>query len=413
MKTIKSILATLAIVSLAASCDKAEPSSFYAIQVALPATGDYPIGYAYADETADSLKFLSYSPWKISQTAGDEGFVTINGNLSGRRNVIVSYGVNFSENTTGNGRYATYQIVDSEDASRARASFQFVQYATRRDGSLGNAAEVRNISGSDGSNIDITYDERHRPLSISMEAGTMKREIAFAYDDSENTVTATQSKYEFTYADTLFTYNNVTLRGTYQDGYLSGINSTIFIPRMVSNLGSDEKQLINTMTDTRTNAIQTIGYQAFTQNGFNFSFANGFMVNNTIGNKFVQAQGIYYNNKGSLRVDSLHCADSIGIERIYSDHKHVSEMYKLTFSNIDNRKTTVDVNQLMEGVANCDPYMLLSFFKLARQTSVIAKAEGKKGNRYTFETTTNSNGTISKLSITDKANNKITYTFGY
>lgn len=413
MKIIKTIFAAMAAVALVASCEEQKPSSFYSIQVALPHTGNYPIGYKYANEYSDSLKFLSYSPWKIEQTEGDEGFVTINGQTSGKGNMIVSYGVTLSENTTGKSRFATYQIVDSEDASRAKASLRYVQFATRQDGALGNAAEVKNISGSDGSNIDITYDNRHRPLSISMSAGDMKREITFAYDDYENTVTATQSKYEFSYADTLFTYNNVKLNGSYEDCFLPNVNSYIYQPRLLMTLNSSETALVNTFNDTRNYIKQTMAYQAFSNNGIEYSFANGFMVKNSIGNKFAQAIGVYYNSKSNLDVDSIYKADSIGVERVYSDNKHKSEMYKLSFSNISNRMTTVDANQLMEGVANCDPYLLLSFYKLARQSYVFAKAEGRKGARYTFDTKANADGSIKTLAVTDANGNKITYTFSY
>lgn len=413
MKIIKTIFAAMAAVALVASCEEQEPSSFYSIQVALPHTGNYPIGYKYANEYSDSLKFLSYSPWKIEQTEGDEGFVTINGQTSGKGNMIVSYGVTLSENTTGKSRFATYQIVDSEDASRAKASLRYVQFATRQDGAMGNAAEVKNISGSDGSNIDITYDNRHRPLSISMSAGDMKREITFAYDDYENTVTATQSKYEFSYADTLFTYNNVKLNGSYEDCFLPNVNSYIYQPRLLMTLNSSETALVNTFNDTRNYIKQTMAYQAFSNNGIEYSFANGFMVKNSIGNKFAQAIGVYYNSKSNLDVDNIYKADSIGVERVYSDNKHKSEMYKLSFSNISNRMTTVDANQLMEGVANCDPYLLLSFYKLARQSYVFAKAEGRKGARYTFDTKANADGSIKTLAVTDANGNKITYTFSY
>lgn len=413
MKIIKTIFAAMAAVALVASCEEQEPSSFYSIQVALPHTGNYPIGYKYANEYSDSLKFLSYSPWKIEQTEGDEGFVTINGQTSGKGNMIVSYGVTLSENTTGKSRFATYQIVDSEDASRAKASLRYVQFATRQDGAMGNAAEVKNISGSDGSNIDITYDNRHRPLSISMSAGDMKREITFAYDDYENTVTATQSKYEFSYADTLFTYNNVKLNGSYEDCFLPNVNSYIYQPRLLMTLNSSETALVNTFNDTRNYIKQTMAYQAFSNNGIEYSFANGFMVKNSIGNKFAQAIGVYYNSKSNLDVDNIYKADSIGVERVYSDNKHKSEMYKLSFSNISNRMTTVDANQLMEGVANCDPYLLLSFYKLARQSYVFAKAEGRKGARYTFDTKANADGSIKTLAVTDINGNKTTYTFSY
>lgn len=413
MKIIKTIFAAMAAVALVASCEKQEPSSFYSIQVALPHTGNYPIGYKYANEYSDSLKFLSYSPWKIEQTEGDEGFVTINGQTSGKGNMIVSYGITLSENTTGKSRFTTYQIVDSEDASRAKAAFRYVQFATRQDGALGNAAEVKNISGSDGSNINITYDNCHRPLSISMSAGDMKREITFAYNDNDNTVTATQSKYEFSYADTLFTYNNVKLNGSYMDRFLPNVNNYIYQPRMLMTLNSSETALVNTFNDTRNYIKQTMAYQAFSNNGIEYSFANGFMVKNTIGNKFAQAIGVYYNGKSDLNVDNIYKADSIGIERVYSDHKHKSEIYKLSYSDISNRMTTVDANQLMEGVANCDPYLLLSFYKLARQSYVFAKAEGRKGARYTFDTKANADGSIKTLAVTDANGNKTTYTFRY
>ena len=75
--------------------------------------------------------------------------------------------------------------------------------------------------------------------------------------------------------------------------------------------------------------------------------------------------------------------------------------------------TSVDVNQLIGGVANCDPYLLLSFYKLARQTSVVAKAEGKKGTTYTVSTETNANGSVRTMAVTDHMGNKITYTFEY
>ena len=246
-----------------------------------------------------------------------------------------------------------------------------------------------------------------------MSAGDMKREISFAYNDNDNTVTATQSKYEFSYADTLFTYNNVKLNGSYMDRFLPNVNSYIYQPRMLMTLDSNEASLVNTFNDTRNYIKQTMAYQAFSNNGYEYSFANGFMVKNSIGNKFAQAIGVYYNGKSKLDVDSIYKADSIGVERIYSDHKHKSEMYKLSFSNISNRMTTVDANQLMEGVANCDPYLLLSFYKLARQSYVFSKAEGKKGARYTFDTKANADGSIKTLAVTDANGNKITYTFRY
>lgn len=413
MKIVKTVLMALSAVALVASCDKAEPTSIYRIDIVSPKTGEIPIRYVYANGADDSLKFVSYCPWKIEQTGGNTEFVNINGKMEGVKNVIVKYGVSLAENTTGESRYANFKIVDSEDESRARASFQYIQYATRQDGSLGNAADVKNISGSDGSNINITYDTHHRPLTISMEAGSMKREMQFEYNDLDGIVKAKQTKYEFAYRDTIFKFSNITLTGELADRYMPNVNSYIYNPRMLMNMTSGDANISNSTTGIMTSAKQTMGYQAFTNNGYEYSYANGFMVNNAIGDKFVQAYGFYYNSKGSLEPDGLHTADSIGVERIFSDHSHKAEMYKLEYSSIDNRKTSVDVNQLIEGVEYCDPYMLLSFYKLARQTSVIAKATGNKGNSYTIATTTNANGSVKTMAVSNAGGQTITYTFSY
>lgn len=413
MKTVRNIVAALAVVSLAVSCDKAEPSAYYGIQVLSPNTSDLPFGYVYANETSDSLCFISYSPWRIDLVDGDDGFVTINGKLSGSANTITKYGVEFTENTTGKSRHATFRISDSEDAGRARASFRYLQFATRQDGSLGNAAEVRTISGSDGSSITIDYDPRHRPTAVSMIAGDMKRELTFSYDDRDNIVTVNQEKYEFAYADTLFTLNRLVFEGSFMDRFLPTTTTYIYQPRMLMNLASGDGFLVNTVSDKRTDVKQTMAYQAFVNGNYEYSFANGFMVKNTIGDKFAQAYGFYYNGKGSLSVDSLHLADSIGVERIYSDHRHKAEMYRTTYSNVDNRTTTVDVNQLMFGLEDCDPFMLLSFYKLARQTSIIEKAVGNKGNTYTLNTLTNADGSVKSVTVSDNHGNSTTYTFAY
>lgn len=413
MKIIKTIITASVLAATLAACDKAEPTSYYTIQIALPYTGGYPIGYAYATDQADSLKFLSTSPWVIEHINGDNSFVTIDGSLSGKANVVMAYGVRFSENTTGKSRFATYRIVDSDDAGNAQASFRFVQYATRPDGSLGTAADVKTIKGSDGSTIDISYDAKHRPTALAMSAEGMERQLTFSYDDLENTVTVRQPRYQFTYADTLYTLNNLTLTGSYETRYLPDLTSYIFQPRMLMELTSNEASLVNTVEDSRVNVSQTMAYKAFTNGLYDYSFSNGFMVQNIIGSKFLQAYGYYYNGKGSLQVDSLHCADSIAVERIFPDHSHKAETFKMTYSGVDNRMTSVDVNQLVGGVANCDPYMLLSFYKLARQTSVVAKAEGKKGTVFTVATETNANGSVRTMTVTDHKGNKITYTFEY
>ncbi|MBQ2360553.1 MAG: hypothetical protein II398_06630, partial [Prevotella sp.] len=68
--------------------------------------------------------------------------------------------------------------------------------------------------------------------------------------------------------------------------------------------------------------------------------------------------------------------------------------------------------QLLEGVDNCNPYLLLSMMRFARFTSVISEAKGRY-NTYQVGTETNSNGSIRTMTVKDQNGKTITYTFIY
>ena len=98
--------------------------------------------------------------------------------------------------------------------------------------------------------------------------------------------------------------------------------------------------------------------------------------------------------------------------RTFSNGSRQYEKYDLEYSNIDARGTSVDVNQLIEGVEQCDPLMLLSFFKLARQTSVIKKATGRY-NTYTVDAKARPDGAVESMTVTDKNGKSVVYTMKY
>jgi hypothetical protein len=120
--------------------------------------------YVYANNLVDSFRLVSYGPWRIDMKSNDGNWCSL-AQLSGKGYTDYTFGVTFSENTTGHSRTAIFSVTDTEHTDIS-ANFGFLQYATRGDGSMGNAAEVRSIKGSDGTAISLTYDRLHRPLTL-------------------------------------------------------------------------------------------------------------------------------------------------------------------------------------------------------------------------------------------------------
>ena len=86
----------------------------------------------------------------------------------------ILYPRSFEQNRTGAERSAAFKINDTR-TDDAYINFSLYQYATRGDGSLGNASLVSSIVGETkdaggriigNSSIDITYDRVCRPLSL-------------------------------------------------------------------------------------------------------------------------------------------------------------------------------------------------------------------------------------------------------
>lgn len=421
MKKFKTFAAMLAAAALFASCSDSESNASYYIQLLKPRTGDTYISVRYANETADSLVFYSSSSWAISPYMNSAPWLKFSGPLSGNASQIVRYGVEMEPNTTGQVREAFYRISITNTSKDAYNTIAFQQMATRIDGTLGNAPLVKQISGSDGSLISIDYDAMSRPTHIALKGQKTELDMTIGYEkrggtDNTTVATFTTNKHVFAYNDTTYTLNNLTTTGEFEDQSFAGVRNWVLMPQMFTSFKSADNASMRKQTSSGFDNYMPIthegSYAAFSPDGlYGTSYENALMVNNVLG-RFSTTYGVYYNSKCQLYADEKHTADSIAVVRLYSDYKRHYETYKLEFADIDARMNSVDVNQLIEGVDQCDPYMLLSFFKLARQTSVISKATGRY-NTYTVATKQRLDKSVESMTVTDQHGNAITYTFSY
>ena len=415
MKFLNAFRVCLGMSLLLVACEKAEPLTQYIISVHKPITGDLAISNLYANQTSDSLVFSTNRPWVITTYRGDDSWITINGAKQGKANMICHYGVTFTPNETGNARIAIFRITDSEEPDKAYTSFSYQQYASRIDGSLGNAPLVKTIKGSDGSEINISYDKNARPLLLSLKGNQTERNLDLSYNDYERKVTVKETS-RFSYKDTTYLVNNVVQEGEYQQLSFAGVDNAFYDPYCLVNLSTTSKASMQCSVngDLKRSAMvdRLVEYRPFYINDvFAVTFENAFKVLDLCG-PFNTQYGIFYNGNGSLVIDDTHVADSMAIYRVYSDKHYVYETYTLSFGNVNNCATNIDVNHLIEGVDNCNPYMLLSMMRFARFTSVISEAKGKY-NSYQVETTTNPNGSVKTMTVKDKNGQAITYTFVY
>ena len=122
-----------------------------------------------------------------------------------------------------------------------------------------------------------------------------------------------------------------------------------------------------------------------------------------------------------LSPDSLHTADSL----VYLCRWNVPpagsttvpeqtvERYKMEYSQIDNRYQTVDVNQLLLGMENCEPLQLLSMFRLCRSTSIVKRATSGS-DVIDVTTELNADHSVKRMVVKDsRKGSEVTYDFEY
>lgn len=400
MKSIKNLLILCVVASTVSSCINDGEDSYYAGFVVQKPTSSYCL--KYANNTIDSLIFVSYGDWKL--THEDSSTWCTIATTSGSAYVVSRQRIKMEQNTSGSARSTIFKLVDVNHSDKASSQILIAQYATRGDGSLGNAPLVKSVSGSDGSSITATYDAYARPLSLNMSTadGTFSRELAFSYNNFDSLVTVNVKKKLDTYKDTTYILTNQVLTG--KEAVIGEPNSLY-----TTTPGSLVKN-VNGVTVSNKMVSDSVYYASFYSNYMAISFSYAFKLVHTSG-AVNYAQGIYLNNQ-DCSGDNEHKADSVGITRLYPDTTSFTDIYKATYSTNSNRSSSFDVNQLVEGIKNCDPYFLLSMFRYARNSSIMSEASGKKTTK-TISVELNSDKSVKSMTVVDSKTGSVTYQFTY
>lgn len=366
MKTIRNLFAIGLGAVLAASClgnDDPYNAGFVLVK---PASG---VSYLYANNTTDSLVLFSYGDWAITNYGGySNSWVTLPV-MTGQGERVYGMHVDLTQNTTGEGRGALYRIEDTAHPGEASSAFGFWQFATRGDGSLGNAADVKAITGSDGSRIDISYDGQHRPTSLRMAKNDdALYNLTIRYNDRDSMMYVTE--------------NGIEMESPFNNDY--------------------QPVVLRSSTDTVMYSTVYYSYLPISANKvFNYEHRR------KDASRSVAVRYLFPGNGVSLAADSLHNADTL------SYFKGMELVRKLAFeyASQDNRHQSVDVNQLLLGIEECDPYLLLSLYRYCRNTSIVRRASDDKGE-ITVQTNMNADGSVGRLSVVS-GGESLVYTFEY
>lgn len=332
---------------------------------------------AYANNVAETISLFSYGSWAVKCEDGNNDNWCVLATTKGYGDTNYNFPVSFNQNTTGTPRKAQFKFYDTNHPEEANAELLYWQYATRGDGTLGNAADVKAISGTDGSRFELTYDTQHRPLSLRItKNATLLHSMNISYNDSIMTVQ---------HGSKMLT---ATMDSDYQPQTLIGSGDTI-------------------------------GYQSqYYSNGYPVSANYAF----NLAHRTINGHNTYYAyllNGQSLLPDSLHCADSLNTATITDATISIKKM-KFVYSKLDNRCQSVDVNQLAFGTEQCDPYQLLSFFRYTRNTSIVKEVWCDDGNVNLIELKLNTDRSVNEMTVTFEGKDastpvpeSVTYTFEY
>lgn len=318
----------------------------------------------YANTVMDSIILFSYGNWAItSLDGGKDQWIDIP-LKEGEGNKVYAFPVTFQQNLTEEGRMASFTIKDTEHPDKAYSSFAYMQYATRGNGSLGTAADVKRIIGSDGSRVELTYDYQHRPTSINMSKDdNTLHAVTFSYDGLKMTIRDGNSNVV------------VACDNSYQPGNLAMENDTMYYVAY---------------------------HNIFVELPFTeiFSYVHSRHTGDNM--------AITYKLHGqSLQPDSLHNADSL----TYYVNSEPVEDFAIDYSEMDNRRQSVDVNQLLLGIEHCDPYLLLGLYRYARNSRIISLAK-KPGHDVTVTTVLNADKSVAQMTVS-RDGEDISYTFEY
>lgn len=362
MKGIKKILMAALVLSLMTSClsdDGFSQSGFTNV------SSDF--GFANTTNGYAGLYSLG-GKWQLTQMSGGD-WCTVS-KTSGSAQTFHTINLTFEPNDKDTLRAVQYLLRDVEDDGRA--SFVVYQFGTRGDGSYGSAPLVKSITGDDGSKVEITYNSKSCPVSFLMSKGDDKLyDLKFSYN-SDSTIT---------------------------------VNNGISYLRAKHNIGYMPKEYLVAVNDTVESYLSS-----------NYGVAVAYLrEKNRIG-KDKAMTWLYNDNLASFDYpyfDKEHVADSMKYVEINTNGDlMLSEGVALEYGSNSNRRQSVDVNQLLFGIDKCSPYALLGVYRYTRSSKIIATAKTANGN-YTIAPVLNADMSVSSMTVTDKAGNKVKYEFEY
>ena len=322
----------------------------------------------YANSNNAYVAFQSSSAWELKR--GSDALWYTFEKASGADAMAGIAFINTELNTTDKYRTATINLTNTEGKS---SSGQIYQWGTRGDGSLGSAKDVKKITGSDGSEITLHYDNLHRVVSLTtLTAANVKNDYIFSYplaSDEKRLMKVMLNGGQTASAQVNF--------GWQPTGDLASEDKSELVTW--SALGSSQVTVKRNETGTDRN-VQTINLTGFENPDSELSH-----------NKLIYS----YGENGKFLEMTLNI-------------KHDSKK--------SNRKQSVDVNQLIFGVDNINPYMLVGFYRYARCSYIYDTAEDTTLNsniKFTVSAALNSDQSVHTLTVGREDGSSVTYTFEY
>ena len=329
--------------------------------------------YIYANPTTISLMVAISGNWEIYKTE-TASWVTLE-ETSGTGPFIGYIPVSFDRNDTGSTRVFSYKV-SGDDGSYVSGSC--VQSATRGNGSLGNSPFVSRITGTDGSEILMEYNDDDVPSHIEVNKNG---EQLVCYD------------YTFTEKDSMMYVwegSTIILAGTYNSA---------------RNASGDLISSIDTITwsyDGSTLASSGTIKMGETKEDGSY---NSHKV--TVGD--IESTDTKITHSGYYFTDGDADGNSFEVDLDVTLGDDEDEMTDY----ISNQNQSVDVNQLMLGVEHMSPHMLLGFYRWMRCGYIYEEASSEDYGTYTLSPSLNSDGSVDTLTVTDPDGDEITYTFEY
>ena len=320
----------------------------------------------YANSNNAFAFFQSSSAWEF-QKGSDASWFTFE-KTSGTGPVAGIAFMNTYLNTTDKYRSATINLTNTEGKS---SSAQFYQWGTRGDGSLGSAKDVRRIIGSDGSEIKLYYDGLHRIVSLTTK-----------------TAANVQNDYFFTYP---MASDSARIMKVAINGEKTATAQVNFGWQPTGDLATEDKSEIVTWSSVSSTQVTV-------------------KRNESAGDRNTQTVSLtgYKNPDSELSHTQL-------VYGYMVDGKTKEMTLKINHdAKKSNRKQSVDVNQLIFGVDNINPYMLVGFYRYARCSYIYETAEDTTKNvKFTVTAKLNSDESVQTLEVSREDGSSVTYTFEY